>query len=97
MDPRGFPTTLPEFQRVFPDDAACAAYLESVRWPEGFVCRVSGRATPTPSEPDIRRPALQRLQEEHFAHRAAMVRPERDTIGSKHPVEIDECLIGGET
>ena len=23
MDPRGFPTTLPECQRVFPDDRAC--------------------------------------------------------------------------
>ena len=26
-----FPQSLPEFQRIFPDDAACAAYLESVR------------------------------------------------------------------
>ena len=38
MDPRGFPTTLPEFQRVFPDDAACASYLEHLRWPHGFTC-----------------------------------------------------------
>ena len=38
MDPRGFPTTLPEFQRVFPDDAACARYLEHLRWPNGFTC-----------------------------------------------------------
>jgi hypothetical protein len=29
--------------------------------------------------------------------RAGMVRPERDTIGGEHPVEVDECLIGGET
>jgi transposase-like protein len=29
--------------------------------------------------------------------RAGMVRPERDTIGCDHPVEIDECYIGGET
>jgi hypothetical protein len=43
MDTRGFPTTLLEFQRVFPDDAACAAYLEKVRWPEGFVCSACGR------------------------------------------------------
>ena len=35
---RGFPTTLPDFQRVFPDDAACAAYLERLRWPDGFTC-----------------------------------------------------------
>lgn len=33
-----FPRSLPEFQRLFPDDAACAAYLETARWREGFVC-----------------------------------------------------------
>ena len=38
MDPRGFPTSLPEFQRVFPDDSACSKYLESMRWPDGFTC-----------------------------------------------------------
>jgi hypothetical protein len=38
MDPRGFPTSLPEFQKVFPDDSACADYLEKLRWPNGFVC-----------------------------------------------------------
>lgn len=25
--------------QLFPDDAACAAYLEMIRWPEGFVCQ----------------------------------------------------------
>ena len=29
--------------------------------------------------------------------RAGMVRPDRDAIGGEHPVEIDECLIGGAT
>jgi hypothetical protein len=29
--------------------------------------------------------------------RAGMVRPERDAIGAEHPVEVDECLVGGET
>ena len=33
-----FPQSLPEFQRIFPDDAACAAYLESARWKGGFAC-----------------------------------------------------------
>lgn len=33
-----FPTTLPEFQKLFPDDAACQRYLEKLRWPDGFVC-----------------------------------------------------------
>ena len=30
------------FQRVFPDDAACARYLRSVRWPDGFTCPKCG-------------------------------------------------------
>ncbi len=38
MDPRGFPTSLPEFQQVFPNDQACSKYLEDVRWPDGFTC-----------------------------------------------------------
>jgi hypothetical protein len=29
--------------------------------------------------------------------RAGMVRPDRDTIGTPYPVEIDECFIGGRT
>jgi hypothetical protein len=33
-----FPKSLPQFQRLFPDDAACARYLESLRWGHGFVC-----------------------------------------------------------
>src|ERR1700691_2801963 len=42
MDIRGFLTALPEFQRVFPDDTACARYLESIRWPDGFSCPKCG-------------------------------------------------------
>ena len=26
-----------------------------------------------------------------------MVRPGRDVVGGAHPVDVDECLIGGET
>ena len=33
-----FPQSLPEFQRLFPDDAACATYLEKARWKAAFVC-----------------------------------------------------------
>jgi transposase-like protein len=32
------PKSLPEFQRLFPDDAACAIYLERCRWANGFEC-----------------------------------------------------------
>jgi hypothetical protein len=33
-----FPKSLPDFQRLFPDDAACAKYLEAIRFRDGFVC-----------------------------------------------------------
>ncbi|WP_316157534.1 IS1595 family transposase [Cupriavidus sp. BIC8F] len=33
-----FPGSLPEFQRMFPDEAACMAYLERARWSDGFIC-----------------------------------------------------------
>ena len=36
--PLPFPTSLPDFQRLFPDEEACADYLEDIRWPDGFVC-----------------------------------------------------------
>ena len=37
-----FPASLPEFQRLFPNDAACAAYLEKARWCNGFICLYCG-------------------------------------------------------
>jgi hypothetical protein len=42
MDPRGFPESLSEFQKVFPNEAACAAYLEGLRFPAGFICQYCG-------------------------------------------------------
>jgi len=39
-----FPGSLPEFQRLFPDDTACAQYLEAIRWHDGFVCGSCGEA-----------------------------------------------------
>jgi hypothetical protein len=33
-----FPESLPAFQRMFPDDAACAQYLKAIRWRDGFEC-----------------------------------------------------------
>ncbi len=33
-----FPNSLLAFQRMFPDEAACAEWLFSVRWPAGFAC-----------------------------------------------------------
>lgn len=39
-----FPRSLIEFQQWFPDEAACVAYLQSARWPGGFVCPACGGA-----------------------------------------------------
>jgi hypothetical protein len=36
--PKAYPLTLLDFQRLFPDEKACADYLFEVRWPEGFAC-----------------------------------------------------------
>ena len=33
-----FPRSLLEFQQRFGDEAACAQYLATARWPDGFVC-----------------------------------------------------------
>ena len=37
-----FPRSLPEFQQLFPDGVACAAYLERARWGAGFICPYCG-------------------------------------------------------
>ena len=39
-----FPRSLIEFQRRFPDERACAAYLAQARWPDGFRCPSCGHA-----------------------------------------------------
>lgn len=35
---RDYPRTYREFVKMFPDDDSCAAYLEKLRWPNGFTC-----------------------------------------------------------
>jgi transposase-like protein len=41
-----FPQSLPEFQHRFPDEQSCAAYLEEMRWPKGFVCPACNQTAP---------------------------------------------------
>jgi hypothetical protein len=41
-----YPRTLLEFGEFFPDEKACEAYLERLRWAEGFVCP-NGHASAT--------------------------------------------------
>lgn len=33
-----YPRSLVDFDEFFPDEDACVAYLEGLRWPQGFVC-----------------------------------------------------------
>ena len=33
-----YPRSLPEFQELFPDEAACLRYLFALRWPQGWSC-----------------------------------------------------------
>ena len=33
-----YPRSLPEFQGLFPDEAACVRYLFALRWPQGWCC-----------------------------------------------------------
>jgi Transposase zinc-ribbon domain len=35
--------TLAEFQKEFPDEASCAAFLYARRWPDGFVGPACGK------------------------------------------------------
>jgi transposase-like protein len=36
--PPEFPSIYRDFVTMFPDEAACEAYLERIRWPHGFIC-----------------------------------------------------------
>src|SRR5574341_1640964 len=37
--------TIQEFQREFPDDAACLEWLKNYRWPDGIFCKLCGKVT----------------------------------------------------
>lgn len=58
--PRAFPDTLLGFQAMFTNEAACLAYLEELRWPEGFACpycRAAGKAQRMRTRPRVLRAA----------------------------------------
>ena len=96
-----FPHSRPEFQRLFPDDAACAAYLEKARWGDGFACPHCGTA----GEPFHfeNRPGVLRCrkcrQNTGLTVGTVMERPNQDRIGGqpKNHVEVDETWVGGRT
>lgn len=47
---RDYPNTYRGFVEMFPDNAACAAYIAKLRWPQGFVCPAcKTNATPWPA------------------------------------------------
>jgi len=145
------PKSLPDFQRMFPNEEACRIYLTTARFPNGFVCPCcgwTGKPYRFRNQPDMLRcrsckrdiqltsgtimhksklplctwfwgaflvtsltPGISALQFQkmlgikryetafNMLHklRAAMVRPERDSIGGEWPVEVDETYVGGAT
>ena len=145
------PQSLRAFTAMFPDEQACAEYLEGIRWPNGFACPKCGEAgEPYRFTATVRRvrcraceatvhltagtvmhrshtpldvwflgaylmtsltPGISALQFKrqlelvsygtawNILHklRAGMVRPDRDRIGGKWPVEVDETYVGGKT
>jgi hypothetical protein len=51
-----FPRSLPEFQRLSPNDAACAEYLEILRWADGFIrpyCGATGEPFRIATRPGV--------------------------------------------
>lgn len=42
---RDYPRTFSEFDRFFPDESACRAYVQQLRWPSGLVCPRCGGQT----------------------------------------------------
>jgi len=67
---RGFPASLPEFQRVFRDDAACAAYLEHLRWPAVLFAAIAAiRKSPIGSRAGRRSCCAAGPAKEHLADR----------------------------
>lgn len=45
------PTTLPDFHRMFSDDAACADFLFGLRYPDGYACPACGSTKAWPAGP----------------------------------------------
>ncbi len=55
---KDIPKSLPDFQRVFPNEEACSAYIYAARFPSGFVCpycKWSGNAYRFHNRPDMLR------------------------------------------
>ena len=43
-----YPRTWHEFEEWFPDDSSCAAFVEKLRWPDGFVCPSCAHVSASP-------------------------------------------------
>lgn len=49
MEVEDYPANLLEFEQRFPTDADCRAYLEKLRWPNGFRCPACGNESAWPT------------------------------------------------
>lgn len=41
---KSLPKSLPDFQRIFPNEEACYTYLYAARFPNGFICPYCNRS-----------------------------------------------------
>jgi len=98
-----YPRNLIEFGEFFPDEKACVAYLEHLRWADGFICpsgHVAAAAWRTERGlsvcPTCRRQVSATagtIFEGTRKLRRAMVRPDRELLHNE--VEADEAYVGG--
>jgi hypothetical protein len=96
MSPRDlpFPRSLPEFQKLFPDDAHCAAYMERVRWPGGFVCPSCAVASmplvdATTTNQEM---TMKRINVTTTAYEGDVAFPEADSYPEFVAEELTRCL-----
>jgi transposase-like protein len=78
-----FPTSLPNFQRLFSNECACVDYMMHVRWPAGFICPICGvKAVPLRIST---RPRVLRCSK---CHREASVTAGTVMHGSHSPLSV---------
>lgn len=84
-----FPHSLPEFQHLFPDEAACATFLERARWGNGFICPccgTSGDPIVSPISPTV----LRCRHCQHNSYLTAGTVMERGVVVSQHVILVLE-------